>query len=169
MLHPRDVERVESLYVEYGGLVYRRCLRMLHDRDAARVAVQEVFVRYMDQLERERAVGHPRAYLFRTATNLCLNRFRDRKPEQEFAAAEHADQRENDPASLVARRHLLEHGLQRLNEQERLAAWLHYAEGLTQAEVAEVLAVSRKTVNKLLGRVKVRLTQPTAPGEVKHV
>jgi len=167
MLRPQDQTHVESQYRLYGGLVYRRCLRILQDRDEARAAVQEVFVRYMGQLEQASQVGHPRAYLFRTATNHCLNRLRDRKPWEELDHESLLGPLGADPAGLVEGRRRLLEKLERLTEEERLLVWLHFAEGMTQGEIAEVLSVSRKTVNKKLGELSRRLALP-AGGEVGH-
>lgn len=167
MLRPQDQTSVETLYRLYGGLVYRRCLRMLRDRDEARAAVQEVFVRYMGQLERAREVGNPRAYLFRTATNHCLNRLRDRKPWEELDAESVAGPQGTDPAGLVTSRRQLLEKLEPLAEEERTLVWLCFAEGMSQGEVAEVLSVSRKTVNQRLGELCRRLALHLE-GEVEH-
>lgn len=43
-------DRLEQLYSEMGGMIYRRCLRMLGDKEEARVGVQEVFLRFMMSL-----------------------------------------------------------------------------------------------------------------------
>jgi RNA polymerase sigma factor (sigma-70 family) len=52
-----------------------------------------------------------------------------------------------------------------LNEEERLLMWLHFVEGLTQEEVAEVAGLSRKTVNERLGLIRRRLSDwLSAPG-----
>jgi hypothetical protein len=39
-----DRERADRLYRKYGPLVYRQCLRLLRDSDAAREATQTVFI-----------------------------------------------------------------------------------------------------------------------------
>ena len=40
-------ERVAELYRTYGPAIYRRCVRLLGDREAARDATQEVFGKLM--------------------------------------------------------------------------------------------------------------------------
>src|SRR5262245_7283991 len=61
-------------------MVYRRCLRLLGDEDEAMDAWQDVFVRV---LERRIDARHPSSFLYRVATNLCLNRIRDRRRRAE--------------------------------------------------------------------------------------
>jgi RNA polymerase sigma-70 factor, ECF subfamily len=167
MLDKQDSAQVEALYREYGGLVYRRCLRILRDSDAALTAVQEVFMRFIIRLEQKPEINFARAYLFRTATNICLNTLRDRKPVTELVEEEYAGSAGTDPGVLAEQRLMLAHGLSSLKDDERLALWLHLAEGLTQAEVAEVLGTSRKTVNEMLGRVRASLAGPASAEEAE--
>ena len=73
---------VEELYTRYGPMVYRRCKALLKDDQAAEELMQETFIqilRRQDVLE----VHAPSSMLYRTATNLCLNRIRakGRRPE----------------------------------------------------------------------------------------
>ena len=73
---------VEALSRRYGPMVLRRCRRLLRDEDEALDACQDVFVRLL--VHRERLDGaYPSSLLYRIATNVCLNRIRDRarKPE----------------------------------------------------------------------------------------
>src|SRR5512138_4043947 len=65
--------RAAELYRQYGPSVYRRCLRLLRDPEAAKDATQEVFmklVRDMPKLE-DRETVLP--WMYRVATNHCLN------------------------------------------------------------------------------------------------
>ena len=64
-----------SLYRQYGPVVYRRCLALLEDREAARDATQEVFARLVRQLPELSELGDRAAVLgwvCRSATNHCL-------------------------------------------------------------------------------------------------
>ena len=74
-----DALDVEALSVRYGGMVLRRCRRLLGNEDEALDASQDVFVRLVEQRERLTA-EFPSSLLYRIATNVCLNRIRDRSP-----------------------------------------------------------------------------------------
>jgi RNA polymerase sigma-70 factor, ECF subfamily len=69
---------VEELTKRYGSMVLRRCRRLLRDEDEAMDACQDVFVRLIENSDRLSA-RHPSSLLYRMATNLCLNRIRDRR------------------------------------------------------------------------------------------
>src|SRR6185295_12624900 len=69
---------VDALYQKYGPMVLRRCRRILGDDDEALDVMQEVFVRVWTHRE-TLDVKYPSSLLFRIATNLSLNRLRDRQ------------------------------------------------------------------------------------------
>ena len=73
----RDALDIEALSHQYGAMVLRRCRRLLGDEDEALDACQDVFVRVLERRERLDA-AYPSSLLFRIATNVCLNRIRDR-------------------------------------------------------------------------------------------
>ena len=45
-------QRAAELYRQWGPAVYRRCLKLLRDPEAARDATQEVFVKLVRDLEK---------------------------------------------------------------------------------------------------------------------
>ena len=84
-------------------------------------------------------------WIYRIATNYCLNELRDRKlrpesreelPEVPGAGAE----------DWLADRDLAARLVACVPEKLRVVAWLHHVDGLDQGEVAEVLGISRRTV-----------------------
>src|SRR5262245_59547736 len=68
---------VEALYERYGPMVLRRCRFLLRDEDQALDTTHDVFVQLLTHRERLTA-AYPSSLLYRIATNLCLNRIRDR-------------------------------------------------------------------------------------------
>ena len=73
----RDALDIEALSLRYGAMVLRRCRRLLRDEDEALDACQDVFVRLLGAPERLDG-AYPSSLLYRIATNVCLNRIRDR-------------------------------------------------------------------------------------------
>jgi RNA polymerase sigma-70 factor (ECF subfamily) len=134
---------VERLCERYGPMVYRRCLRLLRNEDEAMDACQDVFVRVLERRDRLDA-RYPSSLLYRIATNLCLNRIRDRRRRatsgddallERIASAE-------DGESAAGARLLLDRLFGRQPESSRTIAVLHYVDGLTLEEVAEVVGLS---------------------------
>ena len=151
--------RVTLLYREFGPVAYRRCLRLLGDRSAAQDATQEVFVKLlgsMEQLE-NRATVLP--WIYRVATNHCLNLLRDRRHRREESASE-------DQNALAARDgasrtdayvdwELARTVLARFDGATQAVAVGIFVDGMNHDEVAGALGISRRTVTRKLERFVV--------------
>jgi len=142
---------VASLYVRYGPLVFRRCLRLLKSEAEAEDAMQDVFVRVIARAAELTDSGLS-SLLFQMATQVSLNRLRTRrrKPESgdEALLLGLADEGARIDRALTAR------WLERLftGEQPDTAtmAVLHYVDGMTLDEVATLTQLSVSGVRKRL-------------------
>lgn len=137
-------DRLTALYRAYGPVIYARCRRLLGDGVAAEDATQETFMRvhrHLDKADSQQALG----WIYRIATNYCLNEIRNRKRRPEL----HDEVPEVVGESLelaLADRDLVAQIVDRAPEKLRVVAWLHHVDGLDQTEVARVLDISRRTV-----------------------
>src|SRR5689334_20932015 len=138
-------DRLTTLYRTYGPVIYARCARMLGDRAAAEDATQETFIRVQRHLDKAPAAQEALAWIYRTATNYCLNEIRDRKLRPE-GFAELPEMPGDNIEAVLADRDLVARIVKRSPEKLRAAAWLHHVDGLDQGEVARVLGSSRRTV-----------------------
>jgi RNA polymerase sigma-70 factor (ECF subfamily) len=142
------------LYREHGPAVYRRCLRLLGDRPAAEDATQEVFVKLMRDMERlqERETVLP--WIYRVATNHCLNLRRDARRRGEEAVdadLELAPEAAGLPQAYPERQ-LAQAVLSRFDAETQAVAVGVFVDGMEHEEVARVLGISRRTVSRKLGR-----------------
>ena len=144
-------ERVVSLYRELGPAVYRRCLRLLKDREAARDATQEVFVKLLRDRERlaDRQTALP--WLYRVATNHCLNVLRDAR-RRPTAVLDDALDVVPDAAPSFPERRLARQVLSRFDVKTQAIAVGVLVDGMEHEEVAGALGVSRRTVERRLAR-----------------
>lgn len=146
-------ERLTELYRSYGPAIYARCRLLLVDEGAAEDATQETFLRVWRHLDRVPDAREALFWIYRVATNYCLNEIRDRRTrdvpcEEVWQVAEDSPAAE---ARLVDRdlaRHLIAHA----RDELRVVAWLYHVDGFEQDEVARVVGISRRTVvNRLAG------------------
>lgn len=156
----REALDVEALSRRYGAMVLRRCRQLLRDDDEALDACQDVFVRVIERRERLDD-AYPSSLLYRIATNVCLNRIRDRArhpatPDEERLAAIAAAE---EPGAGSHARLLLEWLFGRHPESSRTIAVLHYVDGLTHEEVARVTRLSVSGVRKRLRKLRQTLTE----------
>ena len=154
---------IEGLCERYGPMVLRRCRRLLRDEDEAMDVCQEVFVRLIERRDRLDA-RHPSSLLYRIATNLCLNRIRDRRRRATSGDDALLDQiaSAEDGESAAGARLLLDRLFGRQPESSRTIAVLRYVDGLTLEQVAEVVGLSVSGVRhrlRLLRHVVERMEE----------
>lgn len=148
---------VEALSRRYGPMVLRRCRQLLRDRDQALDACQDVFVRVLERRERL-TMEFPSSLLYRIATNVCLNRIRDRGRTPDAAdgsdATLFAIATSGRPGAGSHARLLLEWLFDRNPESSRTIAVLHYVDGLTLEQVAAETGMSVSGVRKRLRKLR---------------
>lgn len=150
-----DEAAIAALADRYGPMVLRRCRRLLVDEEDARDACQDVFVRLVTSRTRLRSTGLS-SLLYRIATNVCLNRIRDRRRRPE-----HADEPllagiacAAEPGAPSQARLVLDRLFARHPASSRTIAVLHYVDGLTLEETAEVAGLSVSGVRRRLRRLR---------------
>jgi RNA polymerase sigma-70 factor, ECF subfamily len=148
-----DRERIAALYKTYGPAVYRRCLRLLRDPEAARDATQEVFRKLIaDGLRDDPDLALP--WIWRVAMNHCLNVRRNAQRRGETELNPDLDVGE-DTADGFPERRLVQKVLSRFDEKTQSIAVGVLVDGMEHEEVADMLGISRKTVSRKLERFLV--------------
>lgn len=150
---------VEAMYRRYGPMVLRRCQQILKDPQQATDAMQDVFVQIVRRRDRldDRASS---SLLYRTATNVCLNRLRSqrRKPAEPASdaigriAAAGAELDRGEARALLRRLFGGE------PESTATIAMLHLHDGLTLEETAREVGMSVSGVRKRLRKLKASLS-----------
>ena len=144
--------------------------RMLGNRDDARDATQEVYLRVFKYLARFRAGEDFRAWLYRITINVChdfarkkgvagLAQFDEIDFGQEGAALETAH-RDADPESLALHEQqlaLIRRALQSLPAKERAALVLRDLEGFSTEEVAQALGSRPVTVRSQVSSARAKI------------
>lgn len=160
-----DAAAFDVLFRRWSGRLLRHLDRMLGDPASAEELVQETFLRV--HRARERYVPEARfsTWLYRIATNLALNelrRPRHRAPHRSSDDDDGPVLGDEAPAvdAVVEARALgraAARELAQLPEKQRAALCLTAVEGLSYAEVAEVLEVTEKAVKSLVHRARSTL------------
>src|SRR5690242_8747902 len=135
--------------------------RILGNAAEAEDVVQEAMLRVWTHAPRWQPLAAFRTWLTRIVVNLCLDRKR-RTPMLELeAAGEIADPAPGagEKAEADERDRLLADAIEGLPARQRTAIVLTYREGLTNAQVAEILGTSVSAVETLLIRGKQNLRQ----------
>jgi RNA polymerase sigma-70 factor (ECF subfamily) len=142
---------LERLYRDHGPAVLRRARQILQNDDAARDALQEIFLSLADDKPFEYRTGTT-AWFYTTTTRYCLNRLRDDRNRARLRL-EHRDPA---IASVSARGELRVIAcelLARLPAELAEVAIYYYCDEMTHEEIAGLLGCSRRHVGHLLERL----------------
>jgi RNA polymerase sigma-70 factor (ECF subfamily) len=146
----RETEAVERLFREHNESLIRFLTARLRSRQTALEVAQEAYVRLLS-LDQPGAISFLRAFLFRTAANLAVDRLRRDRAQQRMtqqpAFHEFADARtpERKVASAQELAHL-EHLIGQLPRKCREAFYLSRVEGLSSPEIAARMGLSERMV-----------------------
>lgn len=182
-----DGDAFETLVRRHQDRVLAVCQRLLGDREEARDAAQEVFLKVYRKAGRFRPRAKVSTWVYRIAVNHCLNRLRRRKvvrflsfgtltggegrdPSSGEADAPVFDPEDPTPgpeASLEARRRWADtrRALDRLPESQRAVVVLAKFEGLSYREIGEVLGITPASVASRLFRAMRQLEKALAETE----
>jgi RNA polymerase sigma-70 factor, ECF subfamily len=155
-----DVEAFTKLVRDNSSLVYRVALRML-GAESAQDASQEVWIRVWRNIRGFRGESAFSTWLYRITMNTCLSlrqresRREEREYGEEMPYLPEPPGGEADPeaAALSAeRREEIQAALEHLRAEHRAALVLRHMEGLSYAEIAEVLEVPDGTAKGWVSR-----------------
>lgn len=148
----RSQEEVASLYRRHVDMVYQICLMLMKNVPDAEDAVQTVFRKVMEYDRPFRDHEHEKAWLIVTARNECRNQlkhwWRTRRESEEVLNTLAWEQPEDGA---------LWETILRLPEKYRLVLYLHYYQGYTAQETAEILGRNPSTVRGWLVQARGKL------------
>ena len=159
---------VAALFQDYRDRIYRYILRMVRDATEAEDLTQETFLRAHRRLY---LLRHPEAvgsWLYRIATHVCLDRLRQRKPQdslEEEKTANRVDatvRARPSPAEIVERRQTslcVQRCLDYLPDDYRAVILMYEIHALTAPEIASLLGLRLSTVKMRLHRARRMLQQ----------
>jgi RNA polymerase sigma-70 factor (ECF subfamily) len=160
-----DHQAFRVLVERYQGRAYRLALRVLRNEEQARDAVQDAFLKVYGSLAKFEGRSGFYTWLYRLVMNVCLDiKRRDRSGRQveweeersleiaqgaEALAPGSVDPEAASPAAQLERAELREvmlRAVEALPEAARRTLELREVDGLSYAEIAEVLGVPKGTV-----------------------
>ena len=149
-----DPPAIASLYRSHGHVVLRRARTLLGSEADAREALQEIFTALVRNPDSVRSAGSIVGWLYQATTHHCLNTLRKARTGARVlelhlrpGLTETGGPR-GEAAAEVRRLLAL------LPEDVAAAVVYHHLDGMTHAEVAELLGCSRRQVGYLLERAQ---------------
>ena len=150
-----DVSEIADMYERYAPAIYARCRRLLGSNAAGRDALQESFVRVLQRHRTLDAGEQTLRYLYRTATNVCINQLRQRSVRDRATAeltmrVAARPSRQPGPGD----RQFVQLLLDQCDETAVGVAVMHFVDGMTQVEVAQALGITRRTVYNRIRQIE---------------
>ena len=158
-----DLAAFEELYRAHAGKLFSVACRLLGNATDAEDLLQEIFLSAHRKLEGFRGESALGTWLYRLATNHCLDHLRSRaaRMNQVTDALDDEPLQANPGSRGLAEQTVtkmdLERALARLPEGCRAAFVLHDVEGLEHREVAEALGIAEGTSKSQVHKARQRL------------
>ncbi len=154
-------EEFIQAYENHSDAIFRHCYFRVFDREVARDLTQETFLRTWDYLQKEgKAVENLKAFLYRVATNLIIDRSRKKRETslevlQELGFEVVEESRAVDFVEIQS----LMAAVEMLFPDDREVVTLSFVEDLAPVEIADILGISANAVSVRLHRAikKLRL------------
>lgn len=173
-----DSSAMETLVLKYQNRLYNVILRICANPDDAAELTQETFVKILENIPKFQGKSSFYTWAFRIAVNLTLN-FCRRRVRLGFRSLDAGEQglgertvqllkeflsndRSPNPAKVAQSRETAEivvQSLMKLDESHRTVVILRDIEGMSYAQMAQVLDVELGTVRSRLSRARYKLKE----------
>lgn len=159
-----DAAAFATLVSLHANRVYNTVLSLLQNEADAEDAAQETFVAVYQAIKTFRGEAQLSTWIYRIAVQKALESLRKKNRRKESSTGSEAAQVEAAPfhhpgvaLQNKERAAVLFRAMQTLPHNQRAAFTLHKTEGLSYAEIAEVLEVSLASVESLIYRARQNL------------
>ena len=150
MVSSTDKNFITDAVNKYSDTVFRIAFQYTRNRPDAEDIVQEVYLQLLKTPPLTDDGIRRKAWLIRVAINKSKDRLRTDKRRLAIT-------RNFMPSECPSRHDEVFEALDRLPERDRNALYLHYYEGYTAREIAEILGGNERALTKCIGRAREKL------------
>jgi len=141
----RTAEEITKIYERHKNMIYRICFAYMKNASDAEDAVQETFFKLISARPFFENEIHEKAWLIRTATNLCKNMLRSW-----WRKRENLDDHENIRGDNNVEIDETLSVVLGLPDKYKTVVYLYYYEGNNSAEISEILKKPKSTIRNHL-------------------
>lgn len=155
MAEMKSTIQIEDLYERYAHILHRRCRLLLGNEADAEDAVQEIFIKALRSLDGFRHESSLLTWLYRIATNHCLNVLRSRRRHQTYQNQKEQTEAQNTPrtdSETIEDATFIRSLILDLDRRSQELVVLYFIDGMNQEEAALEMGLSVPTVRKYLNR-----------------
>lgn len=161
-LRQGSAEALQILFRKYNYRIYKFCLQMLNDENAAKDAMQETFIKIFENHSQFRGENFV-SWMFTIARRNCLNQIRGRKEFESYDEFVHQDIREKENTSDHGLKEEIEKAIALLPISLKEALLLREYEECTYQEVADILGIEISLAKIRVHRARLLLRKYLEP------
>jgi RNA polymerase sigma-70 factor, ECF subfamily len=154
-----DLGAFETLVSRYQAVLFKIAARMLGNREEARDATQNTFLKVYENLGSYNPSRRFFSWAYRILTNDCLNVLRSRRPEQPVPLELAAAAVPISSLEAAERRKAIQAALLRLPVEQREVVVLRHFADMSYEEMGSTLGIPAKTVKSRLHAARSRLME----------
>jgi RNA polymerase sigma-70 factor (ECF subfamily) len=168
-----DSDAFDDVVERYRGMMLRLAYSIVRDQDIAEDAVQNAIIQAWQHLPTLREAGALRSWLMRIVVNQCIS-FKRRLArsaqflQQAYAGqeTERAFQIASDAEGVMEGHWDLARAIEKLPAKQQQVINLHYYQGMTLPEMAQMLRTSQNTLKKRIQSALARLREVLRSAEI---
>ncbi|WP_419392738.1 RNA polymerase sigma factor [Cytobacillus praedii] len=141
---------VHEIVQTYSDTLIRIAAQQTKNMPEAEDIVQEVFMTLMRQKKHFDNETHLKAWLIKVTFNKCKDYFKSSRVKKTVPITE-------EMTFIAKEEQMVLPEIFELNSNERVIVYLHYYEGYTTAEIADLLEMKVNTVGSKLRRIRMKL------------
>ena len=172
-----DSLKVERLYYQYRKLMYREEYEILKDKHFAEDAVDESFIRIINNLHKieENNICRTRSFLVIICRNVAKDMYRSRiylntGDNLSDEVTNEDTGIHSDPSDIIINKDtvkMVEKAIMNLDPIYRDVFLLKRVHGLSREEIAKIFGISVETVKKRLLRAKIKIISSLEKEEIR--
>jgi len=154
-----DLDAFNEIVLRYQQQAWRTAYRLLGDAMEAEDVAQESFLKILKSAPRYRPTASFRSYLYTIIYRLCLDTRKKNRPTLGDTIPDRPSPLPSAMENMVSRERgeEIRHALKSLPLNQRTAMVLKHDQGLSYAEIAQVMDTSPKSVEMLIRRARKNL------------
>lgn len=141
---------VQEIVQTYSDTLIRIAVHQTKNMSEAEDIVQEVYMTLMKQRKPFDHEDHLKAWLIKVTFNKCKDYFKSARVKKTVPITE-------EMSFIAKEEQMVLTEIFELNPKERVIVYLHYYEGYTTAEIANLLGMNVNTIGSKLRRARMKL------------
>ena len=150
----RTDKEIEEIYERHRITVYRVCFAYMKNPADTEDAVQETFIKLINNVPKFESEEHEKAWLIRTASNICKNELKHWRRNNENIDDHLELQTENEIKTDDVFQAVMG-----LPDKYKTVIYLYYYEGYDSAEIAGILKKPKSTIRNYLHEARKLLKE----------